>query len=244
LRCCALHCATLGRHWPQVKLAACGYLENDILSKKFFVLYGLSEQQLSKQAHYDFGLRNILSVLRTAGTSKRDNPDKTEVRVFCVVLVCVCVHDLQTIVAYAVAYCRFASVCVYVCAPSAPCMCYAQPWQHALCLCTQMFLMMRTLRDMNMSKFVAEDVPLFLALIQDLFPSQQQGEEKASSATQSLMEALSKVREGSGGLVMEDGCITSANAWQPICLGEDRSANVCGWVYLFPLFHLPSFPSP
>jgi dynein heavy chain len=33
-------------------------------------------------------------------------------------------------------------------------------------------LMMRTLRDMNLSKLVADDCSLFIALLHDLFPNQ------------------------------------------------------------------------
>ena len=105
-----------------VKLCSQGYNNYILLATKFFQLYDTCKQQLSKQRHYDWGLRNILAVLRTAGSTKRVNilPD------------------------------------------------FSLPkGKH------EDILLFQTLRDMNLSKMVAQDVPLFLSLLQDLFPKEE-----------------------------------------------------------------------
>lgn len=43
------------------------------------VLYKLAQGQLSKQYHYDFGLRALKAVLVMAGELKRGSPDLNEV---------------------------------------------------------------------------------------------------------------------------------------------------------------------
>ncbi|KAK9522770.1 hypothetical protein VZT92_019216 [Zoarces viviparus] len=95
----------------EIMLFSEGFLEATSLAKKMTVLYKLAHEQLSKQSHYDFGLRALKSVLVIAGELKRGSPDLTEDQVF-----------------------------------------------------------MRALRDINLPRFVFEDVPLFLGLISDLFP--------------------------------------------------------------------------
>mmetsp|Transcript_17270 Transcript_17270/g.33650 ORF Transcript_17270/g.33650 Transcript_17270/m.33650 type:complete len:4514 (+) Transcript_17270:154-13695(+) len=88
-----------------------GFLGARRLAKKFVTLYGLSKELLSKQMHYDWGLRATKAVLRVAGGLKRAEPEVDEDRI-----------------------------------------------------------LMRALRDFNLPKLVDDDKPIFVQLVDDLFP--------------------------------------------------------------------------
>jgi dynein heavy chain len=53
-------------------LSSEGFKYGKTISNKIVVLYQLMSQQLSKQDHYDFGLRAIKSVLTCAGAISRE----------------------------------------------------------------------------------------------------------------------------------------------------------------------------
>lgn len=55
-----------------------GFQTANSLSWKFFTLYSLCKDLLSKAMHYDWGLRAIKSVLVVAGTMKRAEPSLSE----------------------------------------------------------------------------------------------------------------------------------------------------------------------
>lgn len=59
-------------------LMAEGFQEAKALAKKFTTLYFLCRDLLSKQLHYDWGLRAIKSVLVVAGSFKRAEPEMPE----------------------------------------------------------------------------------------------------------------------------------------------------------------------
>lgn len=54
----------------EIMLVAEGFQEARLLARKFITLYSLCRELLSKQDHYDWGLRAIKSVLVVAGSLK------------------------------------------------------------------------------------------------------------------------------------------------------------------------------
>jgi dynein heavy chain len=96
----------------EVMLFSEGFETNThMLAKKIITIYDMAAGQLSKQHHYDWGLRALKSVLTRAGELKRSN---TALR--------------------------------------------------------EEVVLMTALRDMNMPKFTFDDAPLFVGLLNDLFP--------------------------------------------------------------------------
>jgi dynein heavy chain len=62
----------------EIMLVSEGFLSAKLLGRKFITLYSLNRDLLSKQDHYDWGLRAIKSVLVVAGKLKRADPTKSE----------------------------------------------------------------------------------------------------------------------------------------------------------------------
>lgn len=62
----------------EIMLVAEGFQKARLLARKFITLYSLCRELLSKQDHYDWGLRAIKSVLVVAGKLKRDDRQRPE----------------------------------------------------------------------------------------------------------------------------------------------------------------------
>ncbi|KAL0234517.1 hypothetical protein PCE1_001553 [Barthelona sp. PCE] len=118
----------------EIMLYSEGFQTAKLLSRKMVVLYKLSKEQLSKQKHYDFGLRALKSVLVMAGKFKRNNPDNLP----------------------------------------------------------EELLLMRALRDANLPKFIYDDVPLFLGLVNDLFPNVRIPQQRYPDFVAAVEEQLTK----------------------------------------------------
>jgi dynein heavy chain len=115
----------------KISLMSEGFKQNDVLSKKVNTIYELMKKQLSKQTHYDFGMRAIKSVLNASGRLKREMGDMDEITV-----------------------------------------------------------MIKAIRDMNLPKFVAEDVILFDNLFIALFPDCEEPENDNDALQIEIEEAL------------------------------------------------------
>ena len=145
----------------EVMLAAEGFKEAKPLAKKTTTLYALMVQQLSKQDHYDFGLRSLRGVLMCAGALKREDPELSEE-----------------------------------------------------------LILLRALRDMNVPKFIREDMELFMLLINDLFP----GMETPASEQGSLQKQIEAELKNAGLQAKESIIQKAIQLYESKCT---RHCNMC-----------------
>ena len=96
--------------------------------------------------------RNILSVLRQSGVVKRAEAEGTNEEILIVSVYYVILNMLHIVINILLILTTIATTY------------YIIPW----CTTYEEMLFMRTVRDMNLSKLVADDVPLFLALLKDI----------------------------------------------------------------------------
>ena len=82
----------------EIMLVAEGFLDARLLARKFITLYTLCRELLSKQDHYDWGLRAIKSVLVVAGALKRSDPDRPEDQVGWCTLLITLIYQLSCLV--------------------------------------------------------------------------------------------------------------------------------------------------
>ncbi|EHB17858.1 Dynein heavy chain 11, axonemal [Heterocephalus glaber] len=181
----------------EIMLVAEGFVDARSLARKFISLYTLCKELLSKQDHYDWGLRAVKSVLVVAGSLKRGDKNRPEDQVLMralrdfnmpkivtddVPVFLGLVGDLfpaldvprrrkphfEQMVRQSTLELRLQPEESFILKVKEALAFHGSPGKARR---APHDVLMRALRDFNMPKIVTDDVPVFLGLVGDLFPA-------------------------------------------------------------------------